>query len=198
MTTAEGGMIVTQDGDLAAKLSRIRAFGVDRHMGERTIPGVYDVNMLGYNYRMNEIQAAIGTEQMKKLDSFLDRRKRNFSTLDQRLREINEITLFDLPRNGEEHSYYCMTAVLSDRLAAKRTQIVAELNANGVGTSIYYPKPVPHMTYYREKYGYKTDSYPNAAWISGQGIALPVGPHLDEDDMIYIADQIKTAISKVA
>jgi dTDP-4-amino-4,6-dideoxygalactose transaminase len=198
MTTAEGGMIVTQDGELAARLVRLRAFGVDRHMGERTIPGVYDVTMLGYNYRMNEIQAAIGTEQVKKLDRFLERRRRNFTTLDARLREINEITLFDLPRDGEAHSYYCLTAVLGDHLAAKRTQIVADLNANGVGTSIYYPKPVPHMTYYRQKYGHTTDGFPNAAWISGNGIALPVGPHLDEDDMIYIADQMKNAISKVA
>jgi dTDP-4-amino-4,6-dideoxygalactose transaminase len=71
MTTAEGGMLITKDKEIALKIERQRAFGVDRHMGERKIPGVYDVNMLGYNYRMNEIQAALGIEQLKRMDEFL-------------------------------------------------------------------------------------------------------------------------------
>jgi perosamine synthetase len=65
MTTAEGGMIITRDGAFAEKLRHIRAFGVDRHSGERKIPGVYDVTALGFNYRMNEIESAIGIEQVK-------------------------------------------------------------------------------------------------------------------------------------
>ena len=60
MTTAEGGMVITRSAELAVKLRHLRAFGVDRHMGERKIPGVYDVTALGFNYRMNEIEAAIG------------------------------------------------------------------------------------------------------------------------------------------
>lgn len=197
MTTAEGGMIVTRNEALASRLARLRAFGVDRHMGERTIPGVYDVTMLGYNYRMNEIQAAIGIAQVKKLDDFLIRRRRNFAALDRLLREITEITLFDAPPENAQHACYCMIAILSNALAPKRTEIVASLNAAGVGTSIYYPRPVPHMSYYREKYGHAPNSFPDAAWISGNGIALPVGPHLDEEDMRYIADTLKDSITKV-
>lgn len=197
MTTAEGGMIATRDEALAARLARLRAFGVDRHMGERTIPGVYDVTMLGYNYRMNEIQAAVGIAQVRRLDDFLARRRRNFAVLDGLLREIDEITLFDAPQDGAEHACYCMIAMLDGPLAAKRTEIVARLNEAGVGTSIYYPRPVPHMTYYREKYAHPANSFPNAAWISGSGIALPVGPHLDEDDMRYIAETFKNSVSKV-
>jgi perosamine synthetase len=198
MTTAEGGMIVTHDAALAERLTRLKAFGVDRHMGERTIPGVYDVTMLGYNYRMNEIQAAIGIEQVKKLDSFLTRRRSNYTTLDKGLREIGELTLFEAPSARFEHSHYCLTAMLDDTLASRRPEIAAYLNANGVGTSIYYPRPVPHMRYYRDKYGHQDGSFENAAWISGNGIALPVGPHLDEDDMRYIVQTFKDAIVRVA
>jgi dTDP-4-amino-4,6-dideoxygalactose transaminase len=63
---------------------------------------------------------------------------------------------------------------------------VAKLNAEGVGTSVYYPQPVPRMTYYRQRYGWRDGSYPNAARISDCSIALPVGPHLTGEDMQYI------------
>ena len=78
MTTAEGGMVVTRHTDLADRLRLRKAFGVDRAMHERKVPGIYDVVALGYNFRMNEIQAAIGIEQIKKLNRFLDQRKKNF------------------------------------------------------------------------------------------------------------------------
>ena len=71
--------------------------------------------------------------------------------------------------------------------------IVNYLKKNGIGTSVYYPKPVPHLTYYKEKYGYSESDYPEAARISYRSISLPVGPHLDLSDMKYIGDIIKKA-----
>ena len=73
LTTAEGGMIILKDQALAEKLRLLKAFGVNRTHGERSVPGEYDVVALGYNYRMSEVHAAIGIEQMKKLPSFLDK-----------------------------------------------------------------------------------------------------------------------------
>ena len=113
------------------------------------------------------------------------------------LREIDELSLFDAPARIEDHACYCIMAMLDDQLSEQRPEIVAHLNAEGVGTSIYYPKPVPHMSYYKNKYGHSESSFPNAAWISNSGIALPVGPHLDEEDMMYIADKFKESIAKV-
>jgi dTDP-4-amino-4,6-dideoxygalactose transaminase len=72
LTTAEGGMIISKIEALAQKLRLLKAFGVNRTHGERKIPGDYDVVDLGYNYRMSEVHAAIGIEQMKKLPSFLE------------------------------------------------------------------------------------------------------------------------------
>jgi dTDP-4-amino-4,6-dideoxygalactose transaminase len=188
MTTAEGGMIVARDGDFANKLRHLRAFGVDRHMGERKIPGVYDVTALGFNYRMNEIEAAIGIEQVKRLDNILSIRSQNFAALDRALRAIPHVRLFEPPLPGMQNSHYCLFMGLDDHAAPLRFEIVKQLNKRGVGTSIYYPHPVPHMSYYRSKYGYSTDSFPNAAWISNNSIALPVGAHLGPEDMAYIAE----------
>lgn len=197
MTTAEGGMLITRHAQIAEKITREKAFGVDRTPSERSIPGIYDVTLLGYNYRMNEIEAALGIEQLKKMDSFLKKRKHNYDILSKALENINEISMLKSSHGDYQSSYYCHSVQLNDNLIQKRFDIVQYLNRHGVGTSVYYPKPVPHFTYYKEKYGYNKDSFPVAAWISSSSIALPVGPHLDKEDMEYIADTLKGAIMEV-
>lgn len=196
MTTLEGGMLIARSEEIAAKIERQRAFGVDRTLSERKVPGVYDVTQLGYNYRMNEVQAAIGTEQLKRMNGFLEKRKLNYEALQTGLTEIDEIDLLRSSHDEYESSYYCLSALLSDELHEKRFEVVSYLKEHGVGTSVYYPRPVPHMTYYARKYGYRGDSYPVASKISYGSIALPVGPHLDTEDMAYIVQSVKEAIQE--
>jgi dTDP-4-amino-4,6-dideoxygalactose transaminase len=197
MTTAEGGMLITKEKKIAERIARQKAFGVDRHMGERKIPGVYDVTMLGFNYRMNEIQSALGTEQLKRMDGFLAKRKENYTALSRGMGEIDEVVQFRTSHGEFVSSYYCHSVRLRETLVGKRFEIVDSLKAQGVGTSVYYPKPVPHMAYYRDKYGYREDSFPVAASISYGSIALPVGPHLTVEDMAYIVEALKKAIREV-
>jgi len=146
MTTAEGGMVIARDGELTKKLRLRKAFGVDRAMHERKVPGIYDVVTLGYNFRMNELQAAIGIEQVKKLDRFLAARKANFDALDAGLREVPEITLFDRAAEGFVSSHYCFNMMLDADKADRRTDVIQALNARGIGTSVHYPGPVPQTT----------------------------------------------------
>jgi len=197
ITTAEGGMLITGNKDIAEKIARQKAFGVDRTVQERSLPGMYDVTMLGFNYRMSELQAALGIEQMKRINGFLERRKENYQELTKGLRDIDEITLL-ASSNGEYQSgYYCHSVILDENLLAAKNEIVNSLKERGVGTSVYYPKPVPHFTYYKEKYGFSEGAFPIASWISRNSIALPVGPHLDPEDMKYIVKTIKQSISEV-
>lgn len=198
MTTAEGGMFLTKHDELATAVGFKRAFGVDRVVGERPVPGVYDVTMLGYNYRMNEIEAALGVEQLKKIPSFLDARRENFQALASGLAEISEVRVLATGDTGDRiSSHYCLSIVLTKALRDKRPDIMKALKAKDVGTSVYYPKPVAHMTYYRNKYGHSLESFPNAAEISYGSIALPVGPHLDIQDMNYIIEKLKETIHEV-
>jgi dTDP-4-amino-4,6-dideoxygalactose transaminase len=197
MTTAEGGMLITRNQELAQQISRKKAFSVDRHAGERAIPGVYDVTGLGFNYRMSEIQAALGIEQLKRMDDFLAQRKANYEALKKGLDEIHEIELLASSNGKYKSSYYCLSIILKENFAAKRFEIIQSLKNKGVGTSVYYPRPVPHMKYYREKYGYTDKDFPVAARISYRSIALPVGPHLIIDDMHYIAESLKNTFMEV-
>lgn len=198
MTTAEGGMIITTNDDLAAKVRQQRAFGIDRNIvSERKIPGTYDVQGLGFNYRMNEISAAMGLEQLKRVPGFLAARKANYEALSAGLRDIDEVELLDSSHDDFQSSYYCHSMQLRPPLHEKRLELMAALGEKGVGTSIYYPKPVPQMTYYVEKYGYTEDSFPVAAAISDRSVALPVGPHVGLDDVEYMIDAIKDSIAEV-
>ena len=197
MTTAEGGMLVTKSVEIAERINRQKAFGQDRFVGQRKVPGWYDVTTLGFNYRLNEIQCALGIEQLKRIDGFLKKRKANYENLSRALRDIEEISQLQSSCPEYQSSYYCLSILLNRYLANRRIEIINRLKDRGVGTSIYYPRPVPHLTYYKEKYRYADESFPVAAWISSSSIALPVGPHLDGEDMKYIADSLKNVISEV-
>jgi len=196
ITTAEGGMLITKDEKIASQIQRTRAFGIDRHIGERNRP-MYDVTMLGFNYRMNELQAAIGIEQVKKLDDILRKRKSNYHSLSEGLRSIDEIQQFESSHDEYQSSYYCLVIILNDKLALHRHELISLLKEKGVGTSIYYPKPVPLLAYYQQKYGHQDNEFPIASLISDQSVALPVGPHLDEEDMSYIVVSLKDSIAAI-
>lgn len=197
MTTAEGGMVTLKDPALADRLTRQKAFGVDRSHGERSVPGDYDVTMLGYNYRMNELEAAIGSVQVTRLEDFLSKRRENFRILAAGLRGLPGLTVLPASQGATQSSHYCLQAVLAPELLAHRPALIAAINGAGIGTSIYYPRPVPLMTYYRKKYGFGDGDFPVASWISNGSISLPVGPHLGPADMERVAAAVAAAIKDV-
>jgi perosamine synthetase len=197
ITTAEGGMVISRDPALVDRVRKLRAFGMDKAVGERTVPGLYDVEALGYNYRMNEVQAAIGTEQLRRLPGFLEQRRANLAALRAALGGMDEIRQIDSDGDGLDTSAYCHVVLLQGRHAALRNEVVMTLRARGVGTSVYYPHPVPRMRYYAERFGYAAGSFPEAERIADTSIALPVGPHLREDDMVYIAGQLRQVLTEV-
>lgn len=196
MTTIEGGMVTTDDDELADAVARRRAFGYDRTVAERARPGVYDVNLLGYNYRMNEVEAAIGLAQLDGLDAHQSARTHNYRTLKRCLDEVEEVTVFEPVKGKAVSSHYCLNAVLPRDASIDRDTVVGELQAAGIGTSVHYPGPLPLMTYYREKYGARRGQFPVAEWLSTQSISLPVGPHLREGDAERIGRAVADAVHK--
>lgn len=199
ITTGEGGMLVTRDPALAQRVSSLRAFGIDRHIvDQRALPGLYDVADLGLNYRMSEIAAAIGIVQLAKLPEFLRIRRRNFTRLAAGLEGLAGVRVLAADQAVQHSSCYCLVALLEAPLAARRSELLGRLNAAGVGTSLYYPAPVPRMTYYRQKYATPVAHMLQAARISDTSIALPVGPHLTDEDMDTMAACLCSAIEELA
>lgn len=196
MTTVEGGMVTTDDEEVAAAIAQRKAFGYDRALGQRAKPGIYDVTALGYNYRMSEVQAAVGLSQLGKLDAFQSARAENHRILKSALAEVDEITVFEPLKGKAVSSHYCLNAVLPRDRSIARDAVVAELREAGVGTSVHYPRAVPLMAYYRDKYGYREGQFPVAEWLAEQTISLPVGPHLKEGDALRIAEAVKEAVRR--
>lgn len=197
ITTGDGGMFVSRHKDLADRVAKARAFGVDRSFAERSVPGVYEVPTLGLNYRLSDINSAIGRKQLERIGVILDRRRANFEELKRGLSAIPNLAILDAGADSAVNSHYCLSVVLAGPLASRRTELVRSLNEADVGTSVYYPHPVPRLAYYRNKYGYEPARFEQAARISDQSIALPVGPHLNTEDMNYIAESLKAAIERV-
>ncbi|HLB43392.1 MAG TPA: DegT/DnrJ/EryC1/StrS aminotransferase family protein [Gammaproteobacteria bacterium] len=195
ITTAEGGMLVSSSENIVKNIASFRAFNVDHEHSNRSVPGIYDVIGVGLNYRMSELQAALGCAQMDKIAVNLQRRSNNFSILKRALSSVTGISHVLDSQNFEGiNSYYCLIAILDGRIIAQRNKILQLLKSGNIGCSVYYPQPVPRMKYYAEKYQCDLSEYPNASMISDGSIALPVGPHLQETDMLIVADSLNKVI----
>ncbi len=186
ITTAEGGMIITNKKSLAKKLRLLRAFGVNKTFSERS-RGIYNANYLGLNYRMSEIHASLGCIQMKKLNFFLKQRDKNFKLLNNKIKHNKNINILKSYDKILKSSNYCLTMTLKNRLSKKRDQVIKSINSHGLGTSIYYPHPVPRMNYYKKKYGYNPKKYQNSEIISDNSISFSVAPHLRQKEILKIA-----------
>lgn len=195
LTSIEGGMVTTDDDELAANIRKRRAFGYNRDLTQRTRPGIYDVDALGYNYRMNEVEAAVGVVQLGRLDGWLAQRERNHAVIAAALAEVDGVTVFPTVDGAARSSHYCLNIVLPRDGSINRDAVQDGLTDRGIGTSIHYPSAVPMFTYYRERYGYRPGQFPVAEWLGSQTISLPVGPHLGEDGAAVVAEATVSAIS---
>jgi perosamine synthetase len=193
ITTGEGGMIISNDKKIIDKINMLKAFGINKSYLKRRVPGEYDASLLGLNYRMNEISAAIGIEQIKRFPKFLMIRKKNYNYLVSKIIKKKSFDIVKFENKPFYGSYYCLCIVLNEK-SINRLEIINKLNNKGVGTSIYYPKPIPEMSYYKKKYGYSTSKFRNAEKFSYRSIALPLGTHLNKKDLNLIANCINKVL----
>jgi len=197
ITSAEGGMIISNNKELIKKMSLAKAFGVNKNHNQRTIFGMYDAIELGFNYRMSEIHAAIGIEQINKFKTFIKKRKKNFDYFSKLLKTENFGRVLNINTSRKvNYSPYCLTYLINKKYSKFRNSIIADLREEGIGSSIYYPKPVPMMYYDKKKYKTKIESYLNAKIISESSISLPIGPHINNFKIDYIYDKLTKIIKK--
>ena len=176
MTTSEGGMITTNDQNIADRARMIRSHGSRQR---------YVHEMLGYNFRMTDISASIGLVQLNKLDEFTRKRQSNAEYLSRGLKGIDGITVPIMRRNCE-HVFHQYTIRAKDR-----DELVKTLNKKGVGTGIYYPVPTHKQPFYQEL-GYN-DSMPKCEKAASEVISLPVHPSVTQNELDYIIEVIKGA-----
>jgi dTDP-4-amino-4,6-dideoxygalactose transaminase len=175
MTTGEGGMITTNDNELFEIANSIR-----NHGREKTKWG-YEHGRIGYNYRMTDISAAIGLEQLKKLPNFLKKRRENAKFYDKNLENVETPYVLD----DAEHAYHQYTIKCKNR-----DKLLEELKKNEIGFGIYYPKPLhkyPHL----EKFGH--NDLKVSERLVNEVVSLPVHPALTKEELEKVVDVINKA-----
>jgi dTDP-4-amino-4,6-dideoxygalactose transaminase len=173
MTSAEGGMITTDDDFIAEKSRVIRQHGMRRR---------YYHDELGFNFRMTDVHAAIGLEQLKKLEARNEQRHTNASFLNANLKGIV------IPTTPEdyEHVYHQYTVRVP---GGKRDALRTYLQENGVGSEVYYPVPVHKQSFYEGELGYR-GSFPEAEQAANEVLSLPVHPALSQADLNMIVTRV--------
>ncbi|WP_410508098.1 DegT/DnrJ/EryC1/StrS family aminotransferase [Methanosarcina hadiensis] len=174
MTTSEGGIITTDDREIAEKSKMIRAHGSKvRYLHE----------MLGFNLRMTDIAAAIGLVQLEKLDGFNAARQKNASMLSAGLKGVSGIVL-PATKPGSTHVFHQYTI-----RAKKRDKLADFLKEKGIGTGVHYPIPIHKQPYYIEL-GYR-DSLPISEKAAEEVLSIPVHPAISGDDVQKIINEVK-------
>ena len=198
ITTGEGGMLVSKNSDLIDKAKKVKAFYYDKNVGDRKIPGLYDIIGFGLNLRMSEIAAALGNAQLKRVSEFILKRKNNTEELANYIGQTKYGSLLPISQTGSDSSYYCASFVLEPQYVENRNIVAASMNALGIGTSIYYPIALPESTFYSSNPSIsRTISSQNATRLANANIAIGVGPHLDSNDMVYVAEKLIEVLEKV-
>ncbi len=177
ITTGEGGMVLTNDGELERRLRLIINHGQDKK---------YLHTILGYNYRMTNIQAAIGIAQLRKLDDFNERRIRNAEYLNKHLKAPLETPYKE---KDVKHVYHQYVVKIKKDFPMSRDDFINYLKEKGIGTAIHYPLPIHKQPLYR-KLGYPEDMCPVSAELSKVVLSLPVHPALTDEELKYICETI--------
>lgn len=193
VTTGEGGMLTTNNESLADLADRLRNHGASiseeqRHHGARPyiLP---DFDFCGYNYRMTDLQGAVGVEQLKKLDGFIAERDRRASWFADQLSDIAWLRTPSVP-NWASHAWQSYVTYVDPQLAPlPRNEIMDRLKDLGVAT-----RPGTHavhmLGYYRERYGIHQDQFPGARDSDLNSMAIPLHNRMDDDDYAYVVEAL--------
>jgi len=184
MTTGEGGMITTADGELAERMRRLALHGINRDAWTRyTSEGswYYEVTAPGYKYNMTDVQASLGIHQLGRLHEFIAARRRLAGLYDQAFAGIPEVAT---PRVHQDrgHAYHLYVIRLAvDRLSGSRAGFIEELKRLNIGSSVHFI-PVHRHPFYRDTYGYRPGEFPMADALYDRIVSLPLYPKMTDAD----------------
>jgi UDP-4-amino-4,6-dideoxy-N-acetyl-beta-L-altrosamine transaminase len=198
ITTGEGGMALTRDADLARKLEKLRTHGISRRPEEMHAQDgawYYEQLLLGFNYRLTDIHAALGRSQLSRLDTYVARRRDLARRYDELLKGLPLILPWQDPRSQSAWHLYVVQVIAPQAKPTRRTFFDAMRQA-GVGVNVHYV-PVHLQPYYRSK-GFAPGNFPEAERYYERAITLPLFYDLSDREQLHVAEAARRTLEQIA
>ncbi len=195
ITTGEGGMIVCNDENYYQRLKMFRSHGIVKDVEAfKRCDGswYYEMRELGYNFRITDIQCALGLSQLKKLDVFLERRRQIAGIYDQALGEIEWLKIPGRPSLDSKHAYHLYPVLLDPKIDRKR--FFDYMRTRNIGVQVHYI-PIHLQPYYQKLFDYRVGDFLEAEDFYAREISLPIFPVLSRDEQDYIINAIMSYIA---
>ena len=184
ITCGEGGMIITKDKKIAERAKSLKNLSFPK--GKR----IYKHQDVGYNYRMTNIQAAIGLAQLEKIDELIERRRKNAHLYNKLLKNIEGITL-PVEKEWAKNVYWMYSILIEDKFGINRDELMNKLEKKGIETRPFFV-PIHQQPVFHKMGWYEEEKYPIAERLASRGINLPSSSGLKEKEIRYICDVIKS------
>ena len=196
ITTGEGGMITTNNKEYYERLKLFRTHGITKDKDKLLNydgPWYYEMQELGYNYRLTDFQCALGLSQLKKIDRIIQRRREIVKRYNSEFKDIPEIKIPQInPIDSKPAWHIYMIQLNLERLKVGRKEIFETLRAENIGVNVHYI-PVHLQPYYQKRFGYRRGDFPKAENYYSRAITLPVFPKMSDKDI----DDVVSAVKKV-
>lgn len=198
ITTGEGGMLVTDDDDVATRVKVMRLHGIDRDIWNRFTSDKpsweYDVVAPGYKYNMPDVAAAIGLAQLERAEDMRRERERCAQFYMRNLADIAGLDLPSLQVEFGDHAWHLFPVIIKPEAPISRNRCIEKLAESGIGTSVHY-KPLYRMTYYRKTYDLDPKKFPNSERIWNGCFSLPIYPELRDEELAYVCEALRKILS---
>ena len=200
ITTGEGGAVLTNDRDLYQVVSQLRKHGIDRrdemfNEKERIGSWIYDMEYLGFNYRITDFQAALGLSQLKKLDKIKSRRREIVNYYNAQLSNIDELIL-PFEDENTDSNFHLYVLQIRENEKFDRYDLFKYLQSINYSPMVHYI-PVHLLGYYRKRYGYKRGDFPISEQYYERAISIPLYPSLSDAEIEKVVKDITHFVSKV-
>ena len=196
ITTAEGGVATTNSKDLAQKMDLLRSHGITRDSDLMTHEPdgswYYQQVMLGFNYRMTEMQAALGVSQIKRLSTITDKRHQLAKNYDSILAELPVVTPYQ-HSDGYSGLHLYVIRLETNQIQKSHKEVFDELRAANIGVNLHYI-PVHLQPYYQQSLGFKAGDFPEAELYYSQAISLPMYPGLSNEEQDYVLQTLRSIL----
>lgn len=189
ITTGEGGAVTTDHQNLDETLKVLRNHGIDKDLHKRQSQAdyMYDMKTLGRNYRLTDIQCALGISQLKKLDYYIEMRNKLVIFYSNKLKDLE---FLDTPvvKPHIKHAWHIYTLLLDERV--KRDKFFQYMKKNNIGVNVHYI-PIYRFTYYINRFNFKIEDFPVTEEVFKRIITLPIHPKLTQNQLEYICTKTK-------